>query len=177
MKSLISQIFALLVALVLTSIAHAEIFTFALPDKDGRIMEIVTPERWSASRTSDMTISVDHQGGERMSFLITAAVPAIRSPMTALDIAQDQAAQFSAGSEIPTLPVTVIEEKGLVGAYFDAVDKALKPGGFKYLRHFTIELDGVMVFATVLSNAGHRAINAKALDIIKAIRIVEVIEI
>jgi hypothetical protein len=179
MKLTCLEVFLVSALVFSASIAEAATFTFALPGKDGRSIQLDTPKGWTASQTSEITISVDDSGGKPMSFLISAlAVPAvIRSPLTAKDIAEEQAMMFSAGSEIPTLPVKVFEDKALGGAYFDAVDKAPKPGEFKYLRHFVVELDGVMVHATVLSNAGHNAINANALKVVESIRIVKLTEI
>ena len=94
MKLVYLKFFSAAALLFLASIAHAASVTFALAGKDDRSVEIVTPKRWAASQTSEFTVSVVDSGGKPMSFLISAlAVPAsIRSPFTAKDIAQEQAA-------------------------------------------------------------------------------------
>jgi hypothetical protein len=93
--------------------------------------------------------------------------------VTIKQIAESEAKRLAPSSETPTLPVRDFSANGHTGAYFDAVDRAPKAGEFKYQRQFMLEQEGYLISGTILSNAGHEAINAKGLQVMQSLHIVQ----
>jgi hypothetical protein len=163
------------VAAFATQLAQAKTHYLPFDSSKQRVAIIELPAAWTVMHESSMTYYLSNSSLEAMRFLITV-IPLPerrRSNVPMKQIAQEQAMQLASSSEVPTLPVRDFRANGSRGAYFDAVDKAPKPGEFKYLRQFLFEQNGAIVTVTILSNKGHDKINAFGLKVLRSFRVIE----
>ena len=78
----------------------------------------------------------------------------------ALTGVRDQAAEKE-------IPVVEFKGKSGVGYYFDATDKAPKPGEFKTLRQGMLLVDGVIVGFTILANSRDEQVVREAMQVLQ----------
>lgn len=92
------------------------------------------------------------------------------SPERLLKLVEDAANDAKSQSVEKSLPIQVLKEGEVEGAYFAATDRAPKPGEFKYLTQGAVSVRGLPATFTILTNDDSKAAEGLALHMLRSAR-------
>jgi hypothetical protein len=148
---------------------------FALPNHG--VLKLSFPSSWHSQLRQPAgslppTIALTPTAGAPFQILITAiwAIPP-RDPLPNHAAIHDQvaaAAKSAAPESVEgTVPLRDLRGPHNQGYYFLATDRAPKPGEFKYLTQGIVELGGINLAFTLLTNDGQDRVVKAALDMLR----------
>src|SRR5215472_7985297 len=137
---------------------------------------VTVPGGWAEEvkqdpRTSAKTISFSPGPGKPAQVMITPYGAQQGRPAVSKDLARENTQRDMEGIKDQAVEkqIRIVEFKGKagVGYYFDATDKAPKPGEFKLLRQGTLLVGDKLLLFTILSNSRQEPVIRDAMQMLQ----------